>query len=113
VYVPHELVISAPHAPAPSQKRASVAVLPVQLGAPHCVPLTYLRQPPAPLHVPSFPHVEAAPAAHCEATSGASPAAIGEHVPMLSLSAQDRHVPVQALLQQTLFTQCPDAQSAS
>ena len=86
---------------------------PVQFGAPHCVPLRYLRHPPAPLQVPSFPQVEAPATPHCEATSGGSPAAIGEHVPTLFLIAQDMQVPVQALLQQTLFTQCPDAQSES
>jgi hypothetical protein len=106
-------VVAAAQAPAPSQSRACVAVAPVQLAATHCVPLTCLRHAPAPLQVPSLPHVDAAAAGHCDATVGGAPAAIGEHVPTLSFSAHDWHVPVQALLQQMLFTQCPDAQSAS
>jgi hypothetical protein len=75
------------------------------------VPLTNLRHAPAPLQVPSLPQVDAAAATHCAATSGGSPAAIGEHVPTLPLTEQDMHVPVQAELQQTLLTQKFDAQS--
>ena len=78
---------------------------PVQLAAPHYVPLGYLRHPPAPLQVPSLPQVEGAAIGHCAATSGGSPAGIGEHVPTLPESAQDMQVPVHALLQQTLLTQ--------
>jgi hypothetical protein len=63
--------------------------------------------------VPSLPHVEAAATGHCDATSGGSPAAIGVQVPTLPASEHDMHVPVQAVLQQTLFTQWPDAQSES
>jgi len=110
-YFPHEVVVAAAQLPAPSQSRGELAVEPVQLALAHCVPLMCLRQAPAPLQVPSLPHVVAAAAGHCAATSGGSPAAIGEHVPTLSASEQDMHMPVQALLQQTLFTQNPDAQS--
>jgi hypothetical protein len=58
-----------------------------------------------------LPHVDAAAAGHCDATRGGSPGAIGEQVPTLPVSEQDMQVPVQALLQQTLLTQKPDAQS--
>ena len=83
----------------------------MQLAAAHDVPLAYLRHAPAPLQVPSLPHVVAAAIGHCDATSGGSPGAIGEHVPTLPASEHDMQVPVQALLQQTLLTQKLDAQS--
>jgi hypothetical protein len=110
-YFPHALVVAAAHTPAPSQSRADVNVEPVQLAATHWVPTGYLRHAPAPLQLPSFPHVVAAAIGHCDATSGGSPAAIGEHVPTLPVSEHDMQVPVHALLQHTLFTQKPDAQS--
>jgi len=111
VYFPHEPVVGAAHAPAPSHRRAGVNVEPLQVAAAHTVLLTYLRQAPAPLQVPSLPQVDAAAIGHCDATRGAAPAAIGEHVPTLPASEHDTHVPVQAMLQQMLFTQNPDWQS--
>jgi hypothetical protein len=111
LYLPHGLVVAAAHTPAPSHNRADVNVETVQLPATHCVPTAYLRHAPAPLQVPSFPQVVAAAIGHCDATSGASPAAIGEHVPTLPVSEHDMQVPVHALLQHTLLTQKPDAQS--
>ena len=41
------------------------------------------------------------------------PAASGEQVPTLPAIEHETQVPVQAVLQQTLFTQCPEAQSVS
>jgi hypothetical protein len=111
LYFPHALVVAAAQTPAPSHPRDDVNVDPLQLAAAHDVPMTYLRHAPAPLHVPSLPHVEAAVSGHCVATSGGWPVAIGEHVPTLPVTEHDMQVPVQALLQQTLFTQNPDAQS--
>jgi len=113
VYLPQAVVAAAPQTPAPSQTRAETAVVELeQIAAAHCVPLTCFRHPPAPLQVPSLPHVEAAAARHWDATSGGAPGAIGEHVPMLPASEHDMQVPVQALLQQMLLTQKFDAQSA-
>jgi hypothetical protein len=112
VYFPHGVVVAAPQTPAPSHVRGDRAVVEfMHAGAAHCVPLTNLRQAPAPLQVPSLPHVDATAAAHCDATSGGLPAAIGEQVPTLPVTEHDRHVPVQAELQQTLLTQKFDAQS--
>ena len=104
-------MVAAAQTPAPSHNRADVAVAAVQVGAAHCVPLTCFRHAPAPLQVPSLPHVDAAAAGHCAAISGGSPGAIGEQVPRLPTSVHDMHVPVQALLQQMLLTQKFDAQS--
>ena len=105
-------MVAAAQTPAPSHRRCDVNVDPVQLPATHCVPLMYLRQAPAPSQVPSLPQVDAAAIVHCDATSGAEPAAIGVHVPMLVEIEHDMHVPAHAVLQQTLLTQNPDAQSA-
>jgi hypothetical protein len=111
LYFPHALVVAAAQTPAPSQARDDVNVDPLQLAAAQDVPMTYLRHAPAPLHVPSLPHVEAAVIGHWVATNGGWPVAIGEHVPTLPVTEHDMQVPVQALLQQTLLTQNPDAQS--
>ncbi len=112
VYLPHKVGAAAPQTPAPSHVRDDKAVVAfVHIGPAHCVPLTCLRHAPAPLQVPSLPHVDAAAAGHCDATSGGSPGPIGEHVPTLPVSEHDMQVPVQAMLQQTLLTQKFDAQS--
>jgi hypothetical protein len=107
-------VVAAPQVPAPSQMRGDSALVVVMQARPaHCVPATYFRQPPAPSQVPSLPQVDAVAIGHWVATSGADPAGIGEQVPTLPVSEQDVQVPVQALLQQMLFTQWPDAQVLS
>ena len=103
----HDCIVAAAHAPAPSHSCGGLYVDPVHDAATHCVPLTCLRQAPAPLHVPSLPQVDAAAAGHWPVTTGASPAETGEHVPELHVM----HVPVHAVLQHTPCTQKPDAQS--
>jgi len=113
VYGAQAVFVAAAQTPAPLQVRADVSVEPVQVAAAHCVPLTYFRQAPAPSQVPSLPHVDADATRHCAAARGGSPAAIGEQVPTLPASEHDMQVPVQAALQQTLFTQWPEAQSVS
>jgi len=114
VYFPHGNVVAARQTPAPSQVRCDSAVtVSIQVDAAHCVPAMYLRQPPAPSQVPSVPQVDAADIVHWDATSGAVPAGIGEQVPTLPVIPHDMHVPVQAVLQQILFTQWPCAQSVS
>jgi hypothetical protein len=45
--------------------------------------------------------------------NGSDPAAAGEQVPFVAVSAQDMQVPVQAVLQQTPCAQCVDMQSES
>jgi len=102
-----DCVVAAAQAPAPSQSCGGLYVDPVHDAATHCVPITCLRQAPAPLHVPSLPQVDAAAAGHWPATTGGAPAETGEHVPVLHAM----HVPVHAVLQHTPCTQKPDAQS--
>ena len=87
--------------PAPSHVRWGVHVDPVHAAGAHGMPIAHKRHPPAPLQVPSVPHVVAAVAEHCVARDGAAPLAMLLHVPALPLIAHDLHVPVQASLQQT------------
>jgi len=112
VYFPQGVDVAGLQTPAPLHTRADAAVVAlVQVAPAHGVPLTCFRHAPDPSQVPSLPQVVAAAATHCDATSGGEPASIGEQVPTLPASEQDMHVPVHALLQQTLLTQNPDAQS--
>jgi hypothetical protein len=112
VYFPHGVDVAGLQTPAPLHTRADAAVVElVQVAPAHGVPLTCFRHAPAPSQVPSLPQVVADAAGHCDATSGGEPASIGEQVPTLPASEHDMHVPVHALLQQTLLTQNPDAQS--
>jgi hypothetical protein len=112
VYLPHAMAVAARQTPAPSQVRTDRPVVAfMHVAAPHCVPSACFRQPPAPSQVPSLPHVDAAATGQNDATSGGSPSPIGEHVPTLPVSEHDEQAPAQALLQQTLATQYPDAQS--
>ena len=48
-----------PHVPAPSQVRAGVKVVPLQVGAAQVVPVAYRRHAPLPSQVPSVPQVDA------------------------------------------------------
>jgi hypothetical protein len=59
--------------PAPSQVRCGVCVDPVHAGAAHCVPTAQTRQAPAPLHVPSSPHVVDDDGGHWAAAVGPLP----------------------------------------
>jgi hypothetical protein len=60
----------------------------------------YLRQAPAPSHMPSEPHVATPWSAHTLRGS-APPAGTGVHLPIDDGSAHVRHAPWQARLQQT------------
>jgi hypothetical protein len=101
-------VVAGLQTPAPSQLRANVAVvIPFgQAGPAHCVPAAYSWQPPLPSQKPVVPQVAAPWAMHCPVES-APPAAIGEQVPALAASAQDMHLPAQAVAQQTPWAQMP------
>jgi hypothetical protein len=88
--------------PAPSQALPSVCVdepAGQDPGA-HDVPAGHLRHAPAPLHLPSLPHVEASLTPHLPLGSPA-PAATGEHVPAVPLNVHETHGPSQTALQQT------------
>ena len=63
-YGSHCDVVTARQTPAPSHVRCGVSVDPVQVAAAHCVLIAQKRQAPAPLHIPSVPHVAAAVVAH-------------------------------------------------
>jgi hypothetical protein len=74
-------------------------------GAHTVVLAAYLRQPPVPSHLPSVPHVAAVMSVQVSRGSAAPNAAM-VHLPMAPASAQLRHAPVHAVLQQTPSTQC-------
>ena len=110
---PQVVGVAVPQVPVPLHRFGGLKLVPVQVAAPHCVPLTYFRQAPAPSHIPSVPQVEAVVVVHWVVGLGAAPAGTGEQVPALPASAHDWQVPVQAELQQTPCAQKPDPQSAA
>src|SRR5262245_60230779 len=71
--------------PLPVQVRAGVNVDPLHAEATHGVPLTYSRQAPAPLQVPSLPQESTSAGAHW--LSGSCPAATLVQVPRVPASA--------------------------
>jgi hypothetical protein len=94
------VLVTDPHAPAPSHRRCGVSVDPAHVPGAHWVVFAQKRHAPAPLHMPSSPQVIATVAAHCVAGVGAVPSATLLQVPRLVAIAHDLHVPVQAWLQQ-------------
>jgi hypothetical protein len=68
--------------------------------AAHGVLAGYFVQAPAPLHLPSLPHVAGAETPHWPEGS-ALPAAMGEHLPFVAGSLHETQGPLQAVSQQT------------
>jgi hypothetical protein len=95
-------VVAGLQVPAPSQVRASAAIIgsAVQAGGAHCVPAAKSWQAPAPLQKPVVPQVEAPWFVHWPVGSE-PPTGTGEQVPGLPDRAHDMHLPVQAVPQQT------------
>ena len=87
--------------PAPSQVRAGVSVVPMQLWSTQTVPGIHWRQCPEPSQVPSVPQVDIWVAGHWVGFIGSVlPAPTIVQVPWVPVSAHDWQVPLQALLQQ-------------
>src|SRR5262249_32535636 len=110
LYGSHCCWVPGVQTPAPSQRPASVAVEPEQVGAMHTVPETYRRQPPLPSQVPSVLQVDAPLSAHWP--RGSWPAGTSVQLPSLPGTAQLLQVPVQVVLQQTPCWQMPELQSS-
>jgi hypothetical protein len=91
---------------------APVYTFAAHFSAPHTVPGAYFAQPPAPSQRPLVPHVPTPWSVQTLRLSSVL-AAMGVQVPLADASAQLRHAPPQASLQQTPSTQNPDAQSAA
>ena len=104
-YGSHMDVVAAWHVPVPLQDRDDVSVDPVQVADAHCVPAAYFRQPPAPSHMPSFPHVLAPWSVHWP--SGSVPVGTFVQVPRLPPTAHDWQVPAHAVAQQKPCWQNP------
>jgi hypothetical protein len=82
-----------------------------QLAAAQGVPCKYFWQPPSP-HIPFVPHVDVDCATHVPEGSGA-PVGTSMQSPIVPATAHDRHVPVQAVPQQTPWAQKPETHSPS
>ena len=93
----------------PLQVRAGVNVVPVHVGATHCVPAAYRRHAPLPLHEPSVLQLVVPRSLHW--LSGSMPFGTLVQAPTVPASAQDWQVPPQAVSQQTPCAQMPLAQS--
>jgi hypothetical protein len=83
----------------------------VQLAAAQAVPPAYSRHAPPPSQNPSVPQPVAPLSAHCP--SGSWPASTSVQVPAVPASAHERQAPVQAVRQQTPFSQKPLPHSAA
>jgi hypothetical protein len=101
-------MVVGPDTQVPSEQTlAPTTELPWQVPGTQTLPSTNLRQPPAPLQVPSRPQVTGSSATHCPGLRGNSPAGTGLQVPLLLATLHAWQVPLQALLQQTSSTQKP------
>src|SRR5262245_23786326 len=93
--------------PRPSQENEPTTASPSQVPGLHSVFSGYLRQPPAPSHFPSVPHVETADIEHVVVSRGESPALRITHMPSVPAALQVLHPSVHAPLQHTPSTQKP------
>lgn len=82
----------------PLHDRDDVSVEPVHVAAAHWIPAAYLRQPPAPSHIPSLPQVLAPWSVHW--FSGSVPVGTLVQVPRFPATAHDWQVPVHMVAQQ-------------
>jgi hypothetical protein len=107
-YGSHDCVLAGLQLPAPSHARPSVWTMAFagQEGGAQGVPASKSAHVPLPSQNPVVPQV-AAPAFMHLFVGSAPPAGTGAHVPGVAGSAHDRHVPVQAVRQQTLCAQNP------
>jgi hypothetical protein len=103
----HELVVAARQVPMPSHDRGDDSVDPVQLAAPQLVPAAYLRQAPAPSHLPSVPQVVPPMSVHWVGGVGAVLTATGTQVPV----AHVMQFAAQPVLQQMPPSQYPETHS--
>lgn len=100
------------HVPAPSHVRPSVCVVPTagHDGGAHDVPAGKRSQAPLPSQKPVVPQL-AGPAFTHELVGSTPPAGTGVHVPAVTASAHDRHVPAHAVLQHAPCAQKPEPHS--
>src|SRR5690242_17535809 len=93
--------------PWPSHVASPFTTWPAQVPGRQTVPLGQSRQAPTPSHLPSYPQLDGATAAHDPAVRGAAPAASGTHLLSEAAAAQVWHPDAQAVSQQTPSTQKP------
>ena len=95
------------------QLAAGVSVDPEQVAAAQPVPEAYFWHAPLPSQKPFVPHVAAPVSVHWLVGLGFWPPGMDVQIPRVPLRLHDVHVPRQALLQQTLLTQNPEAQEGA
>ena len=99
----HERSVPGAHVPAASQRPAGRSAPALHETMPHTVLTAYLRQAPIPLHIPSSPQVATVSSAQSPCRSW--PSGTLRQVPSLPATAQERHVPVQAMPQHLPWAQ--------
>jgi hypothetical protein len=97
----------------PSQATMPVTLSPSQVPSLHCVPSTYLRQPPLPSQVPSCPQVAGLLAEQTRGSWGLTPGGTKAQSPSDVARSQALQVCPQAEVQQTPSVQNPVWHSAS
>ena len=107
----HERSAPGAHAPVASHFPPTRSAPALHESVPHDVLTTYLRQAPWPLHCPSSPQVDAPSSAHWP--NGSMPSGTFLQVPSLPATAQDLHVPAQAVPQHLPCAQIVELHSAS
>jgi hypothetical protein len=95
------------------QVEPPVRLDPVQVAPAQLVPEAYFWQAPLPLQRPFVPQVAAPVLVHWVVGFGGLPPGIEVQVPTMPVRLHAVQIPVQALLQQTLLTQNPEAQEAA
>jgi len=101
----HTVVGPGLHRPRPSQTSTPTTEPSEHDPGWHVVPATWLRQAPAPSHVPSRPQVDTSDIGHSVVARGAPPAGTKLQIPGEPWTLHAMHVPTQAVLQQTPSTQ--------
>jgi hypothetical protein len=91
--------------PRPSHERAPTTASPSHMPFPHSVPAAYLRQVPAPSHIPSKPQVDASAVGQVDGSRGFEPAGMKVQVPIEPAALHVLHDSVQATLQHRPSTQ--------
>jgi hypothetical protein len=111
MYGLHERSVPGAQVPVASQRAAGRSAPALHESIPQTVLTAYLRQAPAPLHMPSSPQVDAPASLHWP--SGSMPSGTFLQVPSLPATAQDLHVPEQAAMQQRPCAQIVEKHSSS
>jgi hypothetical protein len=107
----HACTAPGTQTPAPSHFAVARSEAAVHVGGEQVVPDRYLRQAPAPSHVPSSPQVSEPLSAHWP--SGSCPAGMVEQVPAVPARLHDWQIPLHAVVQHAPSSQKPELHSSA